>query len=1000
MHITEIHVYGYGKLENIKITGLKGFQVFYGENEAGKSTIMSFLHSILFGFPTKQQTEPRYEPKNHSKYGGLIKVTFHGKGAVIERVKGKAAGDVTVTLEDGTVGGEALLNELIGGIDKATFQSVFSFNLHGLQNIHLLKGEELGRYLFSAGALGTDKLLNAETRLQKELEQRFKPGGKKPLLNEKLKELRSIHDALKKAEQETGEYESLSLKKDEAEKKMKALDERKRNIEQGIYQLNEIIRLQPLIVEERQIATRLNALGDVTFPPEGISRLARIDDQLTPLEARISWLEDRTEAIEAEAIANKPDDHLLEQELNITAQLEKLPEYEQLRQEGGKLQLKLEEIIEEIEQANDRLHVQYSEDTISQVNTSVFIGERAEEIQLQQQRLVERKLTLEDTFQEEKAAMESLENTAASVKKRLLDEQTRAKLDEQAQTAGQKEKLAGELEKIREHASGLKSKQQYEKKQKTEEKKEQNVQTILLGTIFLVIAIGGLWSGQWILSVAGIIGFLLIIAMKLRFKGKADEFDYVSGTLSELAKQEQELMRKLNEMEENDGTSARGVLEKDDVLQGQYRDILSRLEQQNIRYDRVIHLFEQWEREWKELNRRQSELAQSLLLGNGAEVKKIYDAFLLIERQKQLFREKNRIQERMKFLKKQEEDILFTFRELAGTHLGNHNLSIQDAAVLLKKRLREEFEKEAKFREHQTKLLEMREECSRLSKEVLQFKEERSRLFQLAKVENEEEFRTRGIRHEQAAKWKERLADLSAQLDAVGLTRQEREEMAADAQLKEELQRAKDEEHTVQKDQNLLRDRLAEINHRIAVLEEGGSYAELLHKYKHMRYEFEEEAKEWAKYALAKEVLNRTVEGYRRDRLPKMLEHAEGILQRLTNDEYIRIIPQVSGSGFLIERKDHTLFEANELSQATAEQVYVSVRLALTTTLLSRYPFPIIIDDSFVNFDKKRTRRMIELLREYTENQVLLFTCHSHLLEEFREGEIFHLNKETETIAN
>ena len=76
MKIKEIKVYGYGKLENIVIKQIENFTVFYGENEAGKSTIMSFIHSILFGFPTKQQSELRYEPKFHSKYGGQLIVDF------------------------------------------------------------------------------------------------------------------------------------------------------------------------------------------------------------------------------------------------------------------------------------------------------------------------------------------------------------------------------------------------------------------------------------------------------------------------------------------------------------------------------------------------------------------------------------------------------------------------------------------------------------------------------------------------------------------------------------------------------------------------------------------------------------------------------------------------------------------------------------------------------------------------------------------------------------
>jgi uncharacterized protein YhaN len=195
LKILELHIYGYGQLENVQITTLHDFQVFYGENEAGKSTIMAFIHGILFGFPTKQQSlVPRYEPKHSTKYGGKIRIYHesHG-GAVIERVKGKAAGDVKVALDNGRMGGEELLKELTGNFDKSLFQAIFSFNLHGLQNIHQMKGEEIGKFLFSAGTLGTERLSKSEAVLQKELDIRFKPSGKKPLLNEKLQALHDIH---------------------------------------------------------------------------------------------------------------------------------------------------------------------------------------------------------------------------------------------------------------------------------------------------------------------------------------------------------------------------------------------------------------------------------------------------------------------------------------------------------------------------------------------------------------------------------------------------------------------------------------------------------------------------------------------------------------------------------------------------------------------------------------------------------------------------------------
>ncbi|HVH95726.1 MAG TPA: AAA family ATPase, partial [Bacillus sp. (in: firmicutes)] len=169
MRITEIYIYGYGKFEDVKFSNLHSHQVFYGENEAGKSTIMSFIHSILFGFPTKQQIELRYEPKKGAKYGGQLTVFFPGEGkTIIERVKGKATGDVSVHIENGRIGGEELLKELLSSVDKSLFQSIFSFNLQGLQNVHHIKGEDIGRFLFSTGTVGSDRLLKAENELAKE----------------------------------------------------------------------------------------------------------------------------------------------------------------------------------------------------------------------------------------------------------------------------------------------------------------------------------------------------------------------------------------------------------------------------------------------------------------------------------------------------------------------------------------------------------------------------------------------------------------------------------------------------------------------------------------------------------------------------------------------------------------------------------------------------------------------------------------------------------------
>ena len=160
MRMEKLHIYGYGKLENVEMD-LSMLTVLYGENEAGKSTIRSFMKSILFGFPTRGQR--RYEPKEGGKYGGAMTVQTEKYGRLkIERLPKTAAGEVTVYFEDGKTGGEEILHDILSGMNESLFESVFSFDMHGLQNIHQLGEADIGNYLFSASAVGSDALLQLD----------------------------------------------------------------------------------------------------------------------------------------------------------------------------------------------------------------------------------------------------------------------------------------------------------------------------------------------------------------------------------------------------------------------------------------------------------------------------------------------------------------------------------------------------------------------------------------------------------------------------------------------------------------------------------------------------------------------------------------------------------------------------------------------------------------------------------------------------------------------
>ncbi len=59
-------------LFNVKLNLIKTSLKFLVKMKNGKSTIQAFIHSILFGFPTKKSKEPRLEPRLGDQYGGKL----------------------------------------------------------------------------------------------------------------------------------------------------------------------------------------------------------------------------------------------------------------------------------------------------------------------------------------------------------------------------------------------------------------------------------------------------------------------------------------------------------------------------------------------------------------------------------------------------------------------------------------------------------------------------------------------------------------------------------------------------------------------------------------------------------------------------------------------------------------------------------------------------------------------------------------------------------------
>lgn len=352
MRIERLEIYGYGKWVDTSFDIAKDIHVFHGLNEAGKSTLMSFMHSILFGFPTRSSTLLRYEPRESSRYGGKIFAHDRRFGdVIIERIHGKVTGDVTVTLEDGTTGSDEILETLLNGMTRESYQNIFSFSLTDIENVHKLNKNQLSRYLLNIGAHGTEYYLELADQFQTTADKIYRPSGRVLELNKQLTALEKQEKKLADLEQKNANYlsliEQLNAENDAIEKIENKQKQREKRLE-------DIVELKKQWHVFEEINTLEAEVVKFDLPPlkkDGRSLLEEYKREKANLngklqEVQIKTNEARQALKEAEMIEayEENKEGLVEVENNLPEMIEKLRDYEAVVEKRSDIQKELLEI--------------------------------------------------------------------------------------------------------------------------------------------------------------------------------------------------------------------------------------------------------------------------------------------------------------------------------------------------------------------------------------------------------------------------------------------------------------------------------------------------------------------------------------------------------------------------------------------------------------------------------------------------------------------------------
>jgi uncharacterized protein YhaN len=294
MRISRIHIDGFGVWNDRAWDDLSGgVNAFYGPNEAGKTTLMSFVRSVLFGFERRSHPR-RYEPRNGGSYGGFLDVVTASGELRIRRKGGRhVRGTVEVDARDGEAAeqsSETQLDSLLGGTTRTLYHNVFAFGLEELEHFRTLEESEVASHISGAGmGFGARRW----SQVWKDLEDRrsclYLPRGQNAVLNQALGELEAVNRDLDQRGSEPEEYLRTVDARDELSKEIRVIEEEHRVLALQIGHYRKVREAEPFRRRRRQIASELGELGEVdSFPEGGVGRLNLLFDQRSGLEADLA----------------------------------------------------------------------------------------------------------------------------------------------------------------------------------------------------------------------------------------------------------------------------------------------------------------------------------------------------------------------------------------------------------------------------------------------------------------------------------------------------------------------------------------------------------------------------------------------------------------------------------------------------------------------------------------------------------------------------------------
>ncbi|WP_117194062.1 ATP-binding protein [Rhizobium terrae] len=251
MRFSRLDILRYGSLTDRTLTFRPDakLHVIYGPNEAGKSSALSAISDLLFGFPAAAEMSFLHDATS-LRVGAEI-TARDGVRLAFRRRRGRkntllAATDAEETLPEDT------LAPFLGTLSRDIFQRAFGLDSASLRSggeTMLKSGGEIGSLLFSA-ASGLTGLSGLRKSFDAEADGIYAPRRSKDRL---FYQVLDAHDEARKAERDnelkSGDWKRLLAEQAEIEAEQAAVQSERQETKRALDRLRKLLRLEPVMRE-------------------------------------------------------------------------------------------------------------------------------------------------------------------------------------------------------------------------------------------------------------------------------------------------------------------------------------------------------------------------------------------------------------------------------------------------------------------------------------------------------------------------------------------------------------------------------------------------------------------------------------------------------------------------------------------------------------------------------------------------------------------------------